>query len=282
MCTLNGKHVFERSGLAALSDLSTREWHEIFRYLEEEQASFLEKVDKFRSPEYRWPRDPLHTWSRAWEYVYAYYHLKTWRDRLARHLTPRVVDFGSGVTFFPFVVAKLGCHVICVDIDPVCQNDLECAASCLSSSPGTVESRLSTVDDLPLSDGQADAVYCISVLEHISDYRQTIGRIRRTLKPGALFVLTIDLDLRGDQAVGKEDYHRIMLCLRENFDYRCPAVTVHPSDMLRTDNGPYAMRKPGLARFLIRESIRRLAGRPRTYRLPLDLTVEGLALVRRT
>ncbi len=56
---------FKRSGIAALSDLQNKEWEELFYFLEKKQAEFLEKEGEFRSAEYKWPRDPLHTWSRV-------------------------------------------------------------------------------------------------------------------------------------------------------------------------------------------------------------------------
>jgi hypothetical protein len=61
-------HPFDRSGLAALSDLQTEEWRELFTSLEDQQREFLAKEEAFRSADYPWPRDPLHTWSRVWEY----------------------------------------------------------------------------------------------------------------------------------------------------------------------------------------------------------------------
>src|SRR5690349_2142457 len=114
-------HPFEHIGLAARSDFDSSDWREIFATLERQQMEFLAKEPLFRSKEYPWPRDPLHCWSRAWEYPYAYYHLREWRRGWPKTGLPLVVDVGSGVTFFPFSVAELGCHVVCTDPDPVCQ-----------------------------------------------------------------------------------------------------------------------------------------------------------------
>ncbi len=112
--------VFQRCGLAALSDLASPEHRDSFANLEIEQAAFLDMEAEFRSKEYKWPRDPLHDWARVWEYPYVYYHLAAWMKTLPQDYKPLVADVGSGDTFFPFSIAKLGYQVICTDIDPIC------------------------------------------------------------------------------------------------------------------------------------------------------------------
>jgi hypothetical protein len=68
--------IFARSGLAALSDMGSPEWLELFGTLEKEQDDFLAKESQFRSPGYTWPRDPLDTWSRVCEYPHVFCHLR--------------------------------------------------------------------------------------------------------------------------------------------------------------------------------------------------------------
>ena len=72
-------HPFDRSGLATLSDIETAEWRELYAVMEKEQAEVLAQESRFRSLEYKWPRDPLHNWSRVWEYPYVYHHLRATR-----------------------------------------------------------------------------------------------------------------------------------------------------------------------------------------------------------
>jgi len=234
-------HIFERSGIAALSDLQAQEWNRIFSLLEEDQNEFLAKEDHFRGPNYKWPRDSLHTWSRAWEYPYVYHNLRRWRDKSSINDLPRVIDFGSGVTFFPFAVAKLGYHVHCLDIDPVCISDIARATEVVHHQPGKVDFRLISNGRLPLEEGEADAVYCVSVLEHIPNFEHTIKEVSRVLKPNGLFILTIDLDLCGHMNIGVNRYYDLRQCLSEYFDLKEPEMTVHPLDVLKPQNGlfPY-------------------------------------------
>jgi len=278
-------HPFDRSGVASLSDLETPEWRDLFSLMEQDQASFLQMESQFRSQEYAWPRDPLHTWSRLWEYPYAYYHLRNWRRKVPAGDLPRVVDLGSGVTFFPFSVARLGCHVTCTDTDPVAERDMARAAACVPHTPGRVDSRLSTGETVPFESGEADGAFCISVLEHIPGPEKTVFEIARILKPGGLLVLTIDLDLRGDWAIGVSQHRRLMRTLRQHFEYVCPDTTVHPADILDTGKGPYKIQCPtGLHRhwFLFREKVRELLGGKPYPLLSYLLAVQGLVLVRKT
>ncbi len=272
--------VFERSGIAALSDLQSQEWKAIYSLLEKEQSEFLMKEDHFRSSEYKWPHDPLHTWSRVWEYPYTYYHLKNWCVGKNSETALHVVDLGSGVTFFPFSVARLGYCVTCVDIDPVVSIDLPRAAGVIDHNPGRVLCRLYDDSDLPFVDEEVDAVYCVSVLEHVPSFEHLIAEVARILKPGGLFVLTIDLDMRGDQAIDSEGYSCLTRCFQESFEHYRPVRTVHPLNVLSSDTGPFPIHQSNLCCFLMKEAIRRLIGRPPMDRLPFKLTAEGMVLTR--
>ena len=199
-----GGRTFNRCGLAALSDLSTDEWKRIFARLETVQNEFLAKESEFRSPEYQWPRDALHNWSRVWEYAYAYYFLNEWKPELGA--APTIADLGSGVTFFPFALSKLGYTVICTDTDPVCEKDLPRAARALGSDSSKVSFRLTNGDTLPFRDSEVDAIYCVSVLEHIPKFENTVIEMARVIKSGGRLILTIDLDLNGKHEIGKERY----------------------------------------------------------------------------
>ena len=151
--------VFNRSGLAALSDLQTEVCQNIFSVLEKQQSEFLSKEREFRSEEYKWPNDPLHCWSRIWEYPYVYDHLTHYVTGLAKGSRPVVADVGSGVTFFPFSLARLGCNVICTDIDSICEKDILQARESISYSPGNVHFRLINNESLPFDDEECDVLY---------------------------------------------------------------------------------------------------------------------------
>lgn len=278
-------HPFDYSGLAARSDFQSPEWHDIFAALERDQAEFLSKEALFRSKEYPWPRDPLHCWSRAWEYPYAYYHLREWRRQWRGSELPVVLDVGSGVTFFPFSVARLGCHVVCTDPDPVCQLDWGRAIPQISQEPGQVSFRHLEGSALPLENGEADAVYCISVIEHIPSFEHTVAEMARVLKPGGPLLLTIDLDLLGTAELSVETRNRLLAALQGHFAPLRSARSLHPLDVLDTKSGPFPVRGPSgmalLKEAVIQRLVKPLLGRkPKVYE-PVHLAVEGFALVRR-
>ncbi len=270
-------HVFDRSGLAALSDLDSREAKALFAHLEGEQARFLKEEARFRGTgDYPWPKDPLHTWSRCWEYPYAFHHLRT-QFAAGGTTGAHVADLGSGVTFFPFALARLGFHVTCVDVDPVVERDLGRAVPVVEHAPGKIDFKLTDGDSLPFEDASLDGLYCISVLEHMPRFDRVIAETERVLKPGGLLVVTIDLILQGDGAIGREGRAKLRADLEGRFRFVHPDVTIHPTDMLRSVTGPYAL--PDLPRLMQvaaqSERARRLLGKHLT---PPRLAVEAYVM----
>jgi len=234
--------LFDFTGFAARTDLEKEGWKVLFSSLQGEQAEFLKHQDKFRSKEYKWPRDPLHTWSRLWEYPYVHHHIqKTQAQRPSEKL--QILDFGSGVTFFPFAAARLGCDVTCADIDPVCAADIPEAAKWVEHASGSVNVALIKNGRIPVESESQDVVYCISVLEHISDFESVIDEMARVLKPHGQIILTVDIDLRGNYEMGVNAFEYLQTKLDEHFIRNLPERPVHPCNLLTTANSPYHMKR---------------------------------------
>lgn len=278
-------HPFDRCGLAARSDLDSPEWAELYSLMEREQAEFLARERDFRSPEYGWPRDALHWWSRIWEYPYVYHQLREQRARFAPDRAPRAIDFGSGVTFFPFAAAKLGYEVMGVDIDPVCTRDLTRAAAAMPHAPGRVAAIQTTRGEIPFPDGSADVVYCVSVLEHVPAFEFVVEEMARVLMRGGILVLTFDIDLRGDFQLGVAERRTLWATLRRHFGPVHAAETIHPVDLMRSWEGRYPIPSLRPHRFvieLIRNRILKpLRGEPCGSVTPFRLAVEGVTLQKR-
>lgn len=282
--------IFDRSGLAALTDIQTEVCQNTFSVLEGQQSEFLSHVSEFRSEEYRWPNDPLHTWSRVWEYPYVYYHLARFMKDLVPGNRPVIADVGSGVTFFPFSIAQLGYEVICADIDPVCEIDISRASQSVPASPGNVQFRLVSNDRLPFADGECDALYCISVLEHIPDFENTVKEMARVLKPGGICLITCDigLDPAANTQLDTSEYGRLMPAIKQDFKLRLPDRTIHPGDLLTNRNSPYPGVRHSCSRtgwLLIKQKIiKPLLGRKSCYvgiYGPAPVAIFGLVLQKR-
>jgi SAM-dependent methyltransferase len=194
------------------------------------------------------------------------------------------VDVGSGVTFFPFANARLGCHVICVDNDPVCIRDLERAIVAVDAAPGMVSACQSHGADVPVDDGWADILVSVSVLEHVQDKVALCAAMAKALRPGGLCVLTMDLDLRGDFEIDPMGRREIVGELARHFEAAAPVVTVHPREVLLSTNGPYGFRLPPawpLLRFRAKQWLRRGCGMGVKPIYPFELAVEAFVLRRR-
>jgi 2-polyprenyl-3-methyl-5-hydroxy-6-metoxy-1,4-benzoquinol methylase len=226
---------FQRCGPASISDTLTPHWGHVFRQLEETQREFL-SVSPHGS-DYVWPVDPLHTWSRCWEYPYVFHHI-------LEQAAPgsKVLDFGSGATFFPFAVARQGYAVTCLDNDLKCIRDTEKACSRLSAGSGTVRAVASQGDQMPVADASFDIVYSVSVLEHISEPASLISELHRVLRPGGALVITIDIDhIPGsEQGIGPRRYRNLLESMLAAFEPCANYVPVHPALRLTTLNSPYS------------------------------------------
>lgn len=244
--------IFDRSGIASLDDVKTPQWKTMFQQLERDQIEFLVHQNEFRSEEYKkkWPSDALHWWSRIWEYPYVMHNIKQWYKKNSKKKKLKVVDLGSGVTFFPFSIARLGLDVCCVDNDKVCEKDLIKAIETISVGSGSVSCKFVSGLHLPFRNNEVDAIYCISVLEHIPDFEKTISEMNRILKPGGLCIITIDIDLLGNSELGTEKYEKLRSILEKHFHYRANDRTIHPTNILNSNSGPFPMPMPSVLLYL--------------------------------
>jgi len=263
---------FDRSGLASLDDLSTPAWRSSFSRLESIQSEFL--AAEPHCPDYAWSRDPLHNCIRVWEYPFVYHHLRFHHDSISGQPLPQVVDLGSGATFFPFAIAQLGYKVLAVDADSRATSSVDRAIGRVSTGGGTVTSLLSDARSIPLETESIDCVYCVSVLEHIPQCESVLSEIQRVLRPGGLFVLTFDIDLRGNWELGPSSFSHLMDALQDSFSNVWPEKVIHPLRVLTSDNSVYPMyarrpildRLPGPLRQFLHSAYNRIRHRP----LPLS------------
>jgi SAM-dependent methyltransferase len=134
--------------------------------------------------------------TRAFEYPWAY------------HATPlergmKAVELGAGASGFQFVLAGSGVEVVSVDplLNPSEKVDWVFAANDYrrinEAFGGKVRFVRDFLENAKLEAGGFDRVFAISVIEHVPEENalSLMREIARILKPGGLFVCTIDLFL---------------------------------------------------------------------------------------
>jgi ubiquinone/menaquinone biosynthesis C-methylase UbiE len=139
-----------------------------------------------------WVRDPLHAWSRQWEYPFVFTRIEQFMRQKKSETS--ILDAGSGVTFFPYCLVssfdnvKLAC----------CDNDARWGptfAAINTRTASSVKFAAGDVHDLPFKDDSMDVIYCISVLEHMRSHERVMQEFHRVLVHDGLLLLTFDLSL---------------------------------------------------------------------------------------
>ena len=143
--------------------------------------------------------------------------LRPWISVKSRSGATKILDAGSGVTFFPYYLCQNlpQAQVIC------CDNNLSYPPMFAAINARTDHARVSFIEaklqSLPLPDGDLDCVYCISVLEHTDHYGQILREFARVTKPGAKLILTFDLSLDGRFPLSRAAATKLLQTLAEYF-----------------------------------------------------------------
>ncbi|WP_243050008.1 class I SAM-dependent methyltransferase [Dyella sp. RRB7] len=133
-----------------------------------------------------------------------------------------VVDVGCGDGGYGVFCARLGAHVIAIDVD---EEVVAAMAKRLeAANPGRNTAYVSDACPLPLSSGLASRVLCMEVLEHVPNPDAVLAELFRVGKPGALYLLTVPDALQEglQKLVAPPSYfqvpHHIRIIGREEFE----------------------------------------------------------------
>ncbi|HXK49862.1 MAG TPA: methyltransferase domain-containing protein [Clostridiales bacterium] len=181
-----------KHGIVKISEYNIALESSIFIELEKYSDEFIKLQEKL-FPEFskKWVKDSFHQWSRQYEYPFAAEALS--------NIFPengRILDAGSGITFFPYYLKEKfpGAEIECCDYDPA----LEVQYSRVNSEKGSeVKYFSSDIKGIDRADGYYSVVYCISVLEHTDDYEAVVKELARVTNPGGHLILTFDISTDG-------------------------------------------------------------------------------------
>lgn len=221
----------------------------------------------------RWTRDPLHTWSRGWEYMFVYERL-TLRAQMQSCDIVNILDAGSGLTFFPhFVVTRHpNISIHCSDCDPQVPID---AGGLIAPAARAVSYSVQDISALTYPDASFDTIYCISVLEHCDHYTEILAGFARILKPGGRLMLTMDISPDGRSEIPREQATRLIENLEQWFvpdsDYSSMIDNLDEAQILTTayarkvDPSLLPWRPPGW-----RQSLRHFVRHGRLLKYPFS------------
>ena len=185
----------------------------VFTRMEKHAQAFTEKnrsvLQKYQK---HWILDPFHQWSRQWEYPFVFQELE---DYLHTHASKeiRILDAGSGVTFFPDFITTHHCQtfVECCDTNTAYP---EMFQQIYPNHP-RVRFQIEDLRCLSYPAQSFDLIYCISVLEHTHQYPLILHEFKRLLKRGGRLILTFDISLTETADIPVREAERLLLMLGE-------------------------------------------------------------------
>jgi ubiquinone/menaquinone biosynthesis C-methylase UbiE len=126
-------------------------------------------------------------------------------------------DLGSGITFFPFWVAKNlpTCKIATIDNNKSYKPLFDTMMKTMNTPRiAFTEVDLRELQNLPA--GGFHVLYCVSVLEHTTGYAEVVNHMLRILAPGGFFVLTFDVSLDGKRTILVPEANALLKLLRSH------------------------------------------------------------------
>lgn len=173
-----------------------------------------------------WAADPLHTWSRGWEYTYVAAAVRKYAPGKKDLL---LLDVGSGVTFIDWMIAyevlgdNIRSRVIALDSDAdyyewfnkinkrymMKAKRKDQPEKYLIPKVAFIEHDIEQ-EIVPLVNS-VDIVYCISVMEHVTNATAIVKNLYNILVSGGYLIITFDIDINGIVVNHRPEYADALL-----------------------------------------------------------------------
>lgn len=187
----------------------------IFKDLERFANRFVDlNQQHLKSFNFRWGNDALHHWSRQWEYPYVHNIIC---DVVEQNANAKILDAGSGVTFFPYFLKEQfpAVSISCCDYDEKLARSFE---NINAATGRTIAFSVANLKALPYRDEEFHAIYCISVLEHTDNYEEIVDEFYRIMQPKGRLIVTFDVSLDGTRDLNLDSGAKLLRCLTKRFD----------------------------------------------------------------
>lgn len=169
---------------------------------------------------------PVNHYSRFPEYDLFFHNLLN-VESLVDDVTPRILDIGSPKLFGLYLASKLSVELVMTDISKSNIDEYVLMWDAIrEKAPGDASFELQDVRSLGYETDSFDAVYSMSVLEHVEGENieaQALSEMVRVLKPGGILIFSVPIgmrfveqlrplqgyDHRGDAKIGTHFFQRI-------------------------------------------------------------------------
>ncbi|CAF1100917.1 unnamed protein product [Rotaria sordida] len=181
-----------------------KEWIEVFsNKFVNDNKNILASYNKL------WVDDPLHSWSRGWEYTFVIAAIQKYAPR---NKDLFILDVGSGVTFIDWMIIyeviedRPGSRLLAIDshksfgklFHEINQRNMVLAKNGQYPNKYTIPkvhfAMYNIEDDIRLLNYSFDIAISVSVMEHVPNSTRAARNIFNSLAPGGYLIITFDID----------------------------------------------------------------------------------------
>ena len=219
-----------KHGIVKISEYNKALECNTFKELENYSNEFISLQERL-FPEFskKWVKDSFHQWSRQYEYPFVAEALNNYFPE-----NGRILDAGSGITFFPYYLKQKfpDSEIECCDYD----TKLDIQFDRVNKEKNTGVNYFTTdIKNIKRPDGHYSSIYCISVLEHTNDYEAVVKQLSRITKPGGHLILTFDISIDGSADIPLEKAVQLLKCLEKYYIQEGGSFDLKREDIEKSD-----------------------------------------------